>query len=293
MNFFKNIELNKKKYNKLALGTVQFGLDYGISNTHGMTSSNEVKTILELASSVGINFLDTASAYGKSEEVLGRMNLMSWHIISKFSSLSNSKNIECILEQSLIRLGQESIYGYLAHDARTLLDNPLIWNELEIAKSKGKIQKIGYSVYKPAELEKLLEKEYYPDLLQVPFNILDQRFSQYFDALKTEGTEIHIRSAFLQGLFFMDTKTLPDYFNEIKPVLQELELQFPDKTRRAAYLLNFCLVQSGIDKVVMGVDSSQQFKENMDILSGASNMIGLLSFPPISEEVLLPYNWPK
>ena len=78
--------------NKIGLGTVQFGMDYGVSNTKGKTPDIEVSKILEYAKKEGLLYIDTAEAYGCSEEVLGRNDLSGFRIISKFlPRMSTSK----------------------------------------------------------------------------------------------------------------------------------------------------------------------------------------------------------
>ena len=56
---------------KLAIGTAQFGLNYGISNTQGQVDKAQVADILSLGASLGIDTLDCAGAYGNSEQILG------------------------------------------------------------------------------------------------------------------------------------------------------------------------------------------------------------------------------
>ena len=77
--------------NKIGLGTVQFGLPYGINNTYGQTQEVEVKVILQIASKNGITILDTAHAYGNCETILGKQDLNKFNIVSKFNAktLSN------------------------------------------------------------------------------------------------------------------------------------------------------------------------------------------------------------
>lgn len=72
---------------RIALGTAQFGLDYGISNLGGQTSHSELQAILELASESGIDCLDTAIGYGNSEENLGRAGVDSFKVVTKFPQM--------------------------------------------------------------------------------------------------------------------------------------------------------------------------------------------------------------
>ena len=106
---------------KLALGTVQFGLDYGISNKTGQVEAKDVKSILEHARRQGLKTLDTAAAYGTSEEVLGDTIATShFEIFSKFPANTSAETFEQLLDESLQKLKVPMLKAYLAHDFKTL-----------------------------------------------------------------------------------------------------------------------------------------------------------------------------
>ncbi|MBM3440583.1 MAG: aldo/keto reductase, partial [Bacteroidetes bacterium] len=209
--------------NKLGLGTVQFGIPYGISNTNGQTTAAEVESILSFAFEQGIDLVDTAPAYGNAEEVLGRYRVSGFKLVSKYIYPAEQGTIKDQLEKTLHDLRIDSLYGYLAHRPLALINDPQQWQELKQLKEKGLVQKIGYSLNAPGELDALLEKEMIPDLVQVPYNYFDQRFREQLILLKSKGCEIHTRSAFLQGLFFVNPAKLAPYFDEIKPALRLLQ----------------------------------------------------------------------
>ncbi len=282
-----------EQIHKLALGTVQFGLSYGIGNTAGQTSAEEVLAILDLARTRGINLLDTAFLYGNSESVLGDCGVEDFRVVSKFPDLEKAAELEAMLQQSLDRLKQPSLYAYMAHRSETLLANPEIWIRLQELKALGRIRKAGYSLYTVDELNRLLDRDMIPDILQVPFNVLDRRFSESLKDLHDRGTEVHTRSAFLQGLFFQPVQELPPFFDDLKPWLSQLNQLFPDPGNKAAALLNFCLGQSFIDRVVIGVNNREQLKKNLDTLENANHSASLPSIPEVQEALLLPGNWPK
>lgn len=286
-NFLKNKAYDHRK---LAIGSVQFGLDYGISNDSGKTTLSEVRKILTVARDFDITTIDTAYAYGSSEEVLGDAGIKGHQIISKFPAQETDMSFLDYLNSSLQRLKIESIYGYLAHNAQILFDNPEIWEELLKVKERGIVKKIGYSLYTPQELDFLLEKNFFPDLIQVPFNILDQRFEEKLIRLKESNVEIHTRSAFLQGLFFFNPDKLDPFFNEIKPFLISLNNLFPNNYKKAGYLLSYCLSKPYIDRVVIGVNNSDQLLEN---INGIEEYLitDHLEIPQISEKILMPNLW--
>nr|MDC2855929.1 aldo/keto reductase [Ningiella sp. W23] len=105
---------------KIALGTAQFGLDYGISNTVGQVKTDEVKRILSLALDAGITVVDTASAYGSSESNIGQSGLsQALSIVTKVSG----ENIHAQVEKSLKNLNCESIDAVLFHNCELLLSS--------------------------------------------------------------------------------------------------------------------------------------------------------------------------
>ncbi len=185
---------------KIILGTVQWGLNYGISNKNGIPSINELNEILSFAKRVGIKMLDTASSYGEAEDKIGNNSKGEFDIITKIGTSSVAYSIEKELKLSLKKLKLKSVYGCLFHDVNKLLKNPSIWNEMMELKELGLIKKVGYSLYHPDELQKLLSLDFVPELIQIPFNLVDRRFEPYLKELKKMKIEIHARSIFLQGL---------------------------------------------------------------------------------------------
>jgi aryl-alcohol dehydrogenase-like predicted oxidoreductase len=183
------------------------------------------------------------------------------------------------------------LYGYLIHGPEYLFEVPNAWEELLIAKEKGLVQKIGFSLYKPELLFKLIEAGMHPDLIQVQYNVLDRRFEPFFVELKQRGIEIHTRSAFIQGLFFLDN--LPEYLKPLQRILSDIHLMYPEERVRAAALLSFCIGNEGIDKVVIGLNRKEELELNLsDFITPESNKLFNLVVPEIDEEIFLPYNWP-
>ena len=276
------------------MGTVQFGLDYGISNERGQTPDTEVSKILQIAHQNGIDLLDTAHLYGKSEAVLGGQELSSqFKIVSKFPEVKTEEELQDYFQKSLNLLNQKCLYAYIAHRPNALMNKPLIWQGLLNLKKQGLVQKIGFSVYEPSEIESLKEAGFLPDLVQVPFSYIDQRFTEALLALHQTGCEIHTRSTFLQGLFFTKCENLQPFFDPIKPWMKKLEQSFPNYAERAAALLSFCLSRPFIDKVVMGVNSSTQLEENLRTLKTTSST-GLPSLETKSnlDQIANPSLWP-
>ncbi len=277
--------------NKIGLGTVQFGLKYGISNTAGVTPLNEISKILKYCAKKKINILDTAFGYGESEFKLGKNNLESFKIVSKFLPPTTTKlNIEQQLMKSLTDLDQNSLYGYLAHRPLDVCENREQWEELNRLKTIGLIKKIGFSFNDPRELKDILKKKMIPDLIQVPYNFFDNRFDTFFLELKEKyNCEIHTRSVFLQGLFFMNCNQLHSFFEPVKAEIQQIQKL---GSSLPSALLKYALNNKNIDCVVLGINSFTQLKANIEGIENAQ----ILTRPKnikFNQEILTPSKWPN
>lgn len=274
--------------NKLVLGTVQFGLQYGV-NSAGRPSEEAVKGILREACSGGISLLDTSSAYGNAEEILGRClpSPDAFKLVSKYPK--GETPVKEIFSQSLRRLGLKGLYGYLLHHFEVFKDHPGVWDQFLSLKEEGKVQKIGFSLYEPAELELILERGVPFDLLQFPYNILDRKFQPYMQALHEKGVEIHVRSTFLQGLFFKDRDALPAKLQPLRKYLLELDDYASAKGLSVAEVaLNANLQSPYIDGVLIGVDNVQQLQLNLQAVKDVAIDV---NFDVAEKELLNPVNW--
>lgn len=283
---------------KIALGTVQFGLDYGVANPTGKPTREEAFAILNLACKEGIDTLDTAYSYGESEEIIGEFIAKSankFNIISKMPD-SESVEVDKYFRQTLNRLKQHKIYGYLVHRFDHLIADKRLWNKLESLERRGLVSKIGVSLYKREELDYLLDNDIHFDVLQVPYNIFDQRFEGYFPTLATKGIEVYVRSVFLQGLFFLGMERITKRFQSAKNNMEKLHQISGDyKIPIYSLCLGFVLLNQFIDKVIIGVNSKEQLKQNitsLNYLDKVKNIYNLIkSLEVWDEELILPYNW--
>ncbi len=255
---------------RLALGTVQFGIPYGISNQQGKVSLDAATEILNYAHIAGISTLDTAIAYGDSENRLGEIGVKDWRIISKLPEIPIATNdvlnwVRESVNGSLHRLKIPCLYGLLVHRPQQLLSNTgqEIYNALNLLKKEGLVDKIGISIYSPTELEELCNRFSF-DLIQAPFNIFDRSLKQsgWLSRLKLGGVEVHIRSVFLQGLLLMNPPNRPAYFNRWQPIWTEWEKWlYTNNLTALQACLSFVLSDPDIDRVVVGVDSLSQLQE--------------------------------
>lgn len=278
---------------KLALGTVQFGIDYGISNSNGKVSLQAVGEILDYTKSQGIYTLDTASLYGCSEEALGQFDLEDFDVITKTAKidagLDRHENFESFKEafySSQKKLGYVQLHGLMLHEANDLLSNqgPALWDLLEDFKQKEYVRKIGVSVYTPQQLEEIINI-FDIDIVQLPLNILDQRFLSMLPELKKRNIEIHTRSTFLQGLLLMPTCQLNPYFESIKSLLQKL----PENKLEIA--LGFVKNIDEVDKIVVGVTAKNELQEICSQYNKNVEKIDFSQFSIQDERFILPQNW--
>lgn len=281
---------------KLALGTVQFGLNYGINNQSGIPDDEELNSIFLLAKEAGIDVLDTAQGYGNAERRIGKVSQNRFQVITKFKQLKPPFPFQKELTKSLNILKSNSVYGYLAHDADLLIQNPIWWNGLEELKAKGLVKKIGYSLYTVNQLESLLANQMIPDLIQFPFNILDRRFEPYFAELTTLGVEIQIRSVYLQGLLLMKPNEIPTSLKALYPFLTKVrEIVIKHNVSIRQVCLKFVIENPWINKVVIGIDNSQQLMDNISICQDEKlhkDIIDeLLSLEVKDKNLLNPANW--
>lgn len=283
---------------KLALGTAQFGMDYGINNPRGKIPKKEVFKILASALRNNIDTLDTAYSYGDSEKIIGEFikeNSTFFKIISK---LPPGQEPSQAIEESLKRLNLNQLYAYLIHDFNHFLKKREIWSNLKKFKQQGKVQKIGFSLYYTQEIEFLLEKNIVPDIIQVPFSIFDQRFSKLFPFLKEKGVEIHVRSTFLQGLIFKKPEKLEGNFIKIKDKITTLNsLSQQLNTPISTICLNFATLNIYVDKVIVGIDNLENLQENISSLQQQNQIKDiypqLLNLKENNENIILPSNWSK
>ncbi|MEH6499797.1 MAG: aldo/keto reductase [Pseudoalteromonas distincta] len=254
----------------LALGTVQFGLPYGVANRQGQVSREGAGLIVEQARMAGIRTLDTAMAYGTSEEVLGSLGLSGFDIVTKLPALPDdckdvSGWVSSQLDGSLARLNVSGVNGLMLHRPGQLLEarGPELFQAMETQRDQGRVERIGISIYAPAELDTLCER-YHFDLVQAPFNIMDDRLSEsgWLDRLCELGTDLHVRSVFMQGLLLMPEGTRPGVFDRWADRWLAWQAWLDDTGLTPLQAcLRYALSLPQIERVVVGVDSPAQLTE--------------------------------
>ncbi|MCB0738188.1 MAG: aldo/keto reductase [Bacteroidetes bacterium] len=283
---------------KLVLGTVQFGLDYGINNSVGKLNQKSVNEVLKYASDSGIRLLDTAQAYGDSEDKIGSYHQSgnkSFQCITKVPHGVDHTQIRKALELSAEKLGGQ-LYGVLIHHIQAFREQPKLLNELHRAQQDGLFTKVGFSVYHVDDLNLLFDNKVDFQLVQFPFNVFDQRFREIMPELHARGVEIHTRSAFLQGLFFKPIEQLHKQFNSVADKIAKVQnLARLNHIPLSNVLLGYCLLEEHIDAVVIGVDSIGNLADNLTVLNYIESIRSLKSLLNElivhDQNVILPTNW--
>ena len=285
---------------KLALGTVQFGTDYGI-NSGIKVDPNEVTNIINCARNNDISLLDTAQLYGSSEKVLGDVNTQDFDIVTKSrgfdqEAITEKEAVFVIndLHKSLKLLKQKSLYAFLVHHGEDLLKpgGEMIFNQLQTLKKQGLVNKIGISAYIDNQLIEIIDR-FDIDIIQLPMNILDSRLinNGLLKKIYAKGIEIHTRSVFLQGLLLMDLDKRPKYFERWSSLWKFWNEWLADnKLSPLEASIRYMISKPEISRVLVGVDNKDQLQSIINAVDG--------NLPPIPKELstndpdlLNPGNW--
>ena len=296
---------------ELCLGTVQFGMDYGIKGQKQPTVDQAV-AMLDYATQNGINTIDTANAYGTAEDVVGTflskktVHRDSLFIISKFrpNLLDDAKPDEYYsvmrknLDNTLSRLHTDYLDSYLLHSARYVFNDEII-DTLNRMKTDGLVKRVGVSIYEPEEAKKCIERPNV-EFMQLPYSIFDQRMDKagVFEEAKNDTIQIHSRSAFIQGLILMDEDEVPPFLAKAKPIVGKISLLCKRHgISRISLAMNYVKQQSRISHLVFGVDNLQQLKEDINIFQNniPKDIIDDIAkeFTDIEADIVMPSLWKK
>ena len=296
---------------ELCLGTVQFGMDYGIKGQK-QPSMEQAVDMLDYATQNGINTIDTANAYGSAEDVVGAflekktIARDKLFIVSKFrpnllDDVGQDKYYEIMrnnLENTLSRLHTDYLNSYLLHSARYIFDDEII-DTLNRLKADGLAERVGVSVYEPEEAKKCIERPNV-DFMQLPYSIFDQRMEKagVFEYAKNNNIQIHSRSAFIQGLILMEEDEVPPFLAKAKPIVKKISLLCERHgLSKISLAMNYVKQQSRISHLVFGVDNLEQLKEDIEIFSEdiSTDIIDDIAkeFTDIEADIVMPSLWKK
>ncbi|MEY8716390.1 aldo/keto reductase [Francisella philomiragia] len=294
------VTFHDNKISKLSLGTVQFGLNYGVANQKGQPTQTEVNDIVDYVISQGVNCFDTAQAYGTSEEVLGRALHGNNFIVSKIKSDVFIDSFDESIQNSLRRLNIQSLFGLLLHDMDIFYkDYALLETKINLAKANGHLKYFGVSIYSKEDFDMALNSDLV-DIIQLPFNIFDQRAIAeiWFERAKQKNKLIFIRSVFLQGLLLMDITKVPSKLNDAKKYITQLDAlcEKYNMTRLELSLAFVDLVaQNSI--LLFGCDYIKQAQDNINLYNNYKSLDErqilevIETFGNVSEKIYMPTNW--
>ncbi|MCK9816273.1 aldo/keto reductase [Pseudomonas sp. MAFF 302046] len=197
----------------LGLGTVKLGRDQGVKYPNGfqIPGDDEARMLLKLARDLGINLIDTAPAYGRSEERLGpllRGQRQDWVIVSKVGEeFSNglsqhdfsAQHTRASVERSLQRLETDVIDLVLVHsdgNDLAILDDGEVYQTLAALKREGKIRGFGFSGKTVEGGLKALEQG---DCAMVTYNLNEQSERAVIDYAARHGKAILVKKALASG----------------------------------------------------------------------------------------------
>ncbi len=285
---------------ELALGTVAFGIDYGITNADGAPSDAEMTRMLVQAHDGGVTLFDTAADYGRSQQRLGELMPPEYsaRYITKFSlptdgALSTRDNL---FGNSMAQLGVSRVAGVLFHKLADL-DDVRCRDAVAIlreARSEGVIERAGVSVYHEDDLSRALSVFEDLDIVQLPANACDTELlsSSLVSELHERGVQIHVRSAFLQGLVFANPDALPEFFAPLAPALRSLRAEAArSATSVQSVALGALKFHPNVDVVLAGANSSDELGEILAAWQ-AADRAPQLAIDPLPREVLDPRVWP-
>ena len=266
------------KANKIILGTVQFGLNYGINNKKGIPSKNEIFEILNFAFDNKIRILDSAEVYGKSHSLIGEFHTKNpnkiFDVITKIPK-GFEGDFKKKIYNYLSELKVKSLKSIFFHSYSDIKKNNVAMKDLVCLKKLGLVESIGVSLYDDFEILDALNYDEI-DILQIPYNLFDNSTikNNLMIKIKDKGKIIHSRSAFLQGLFFVDTNNtkskvalkLTNELNIIKSLSEKYKISI------AELALNYCIFNQNIDNVLIGVDNLKHLKENLSFLNNGISL---------------------
>jgi aryl-alcohol dehydrogenase-like predicted oxidoreductase len=302
---FRGLELST-----LMLGTVQFGLPYGIANRTGQPSFADVVAILAAAVEAGVNALDTAAIYGTSEEVLGRaiaeLGLRDTLIVeSKVTQMADegigAKEADAIVErsvtQSLRLLRLERLPFCVFHLERNFLRYA---DSLLRLREKGLVQHVGSSVNFPDPALEILRSGK-AEVIQMPTSILDHRFLRKGvpAAARYASAALFVRSIYLQGLLLMEEKDVASEHAAVIPIRRTLDgIAREAGMGRAELATRYVLSLPGVTCAVVGVETVRQMRENAALFERGPLDAELCArieeaVPDLPDAILFPGNWSK
>lgn len=270
---------------EVAFGGVEIGMPYGIGVEHAkdMLSESDAVHLLHTAVEKGINFFDTARGYGESERIMGNafdgmrskvvLATKCRHFRDKEGRIPSSDKLEAFIEQSLAEslklLKTDYLDVFMLHEADLeILQSEVIANTFQRLKASGRIRSTGASTYTTAETRLAIDSGAW-DVIQLPFNLMDQSHGIFFEEAEQKGVGIVIRSVLMKGLLSNRRGSLHPALAEVENHISKLETLFSDKTQdMPGFATRFALSLPGVSSVLVGIDKMEYLESALATVSG-------------------------
>jgi aryl-alcohol dehydrogenase-like predicted oxidoreductase len=294
---------------RLMLGTVQFGLPYGVANRTGQPSYEAVREMIRCAVDAGINGFDTASAYGISESILGRVlaelgladQLL---VVTKVSPLTAEEASDRPTAERAIRDSIDRSRQALRSDRLPLVlfhrvEDAVHGDLMEDLKREGRIERWGVSGdHDPTTALRLLGDTRI-EALQLPGNLLDRRHANrgVYQAAERAGVAVFVRSVYLQGLLQMPEAEIPAPLRAVIEPRRELtDLAARFGLTLGELAVRYVLSQRGVISVVVGCETIDQLRENITLIDRGALELELIQAVDriaidLPDEVITPSSW--
>ncbi len=275
----------------LALGTVELGLDYGIHapGHFGRPAQEDAIRLVHQALDSGINLIDTARAYGNSEEILGEAlagRRDQVVLATKVSTQATGgvpltgddlrRQLYDSLAESLRLLKTDYVDIWQIHnvDRNVLAEAEVIAEVFADVRSSGQVRFCGGSFYGAELPMQALDREHFPDLfdvMQITYSVLDQRLAdQFFARAQEAGVGIVARSVLLKGALTERAEHLPPHLHELRlrsRAFRELIKASKLGATPAQVAIAFALAQPAIHAVLIGVRTEDELRSNLHSLT--------------------------
>ena len=287
---------------RLVIGTTAFGQPYGSTNTRGQVPEAVAGEVLERASALGIDTIDTAPAYGAAEALLGRLpQAKPFGVVTKFSLPRETKGLDPAaaavegLGRSLRDLDRRKVDALLLHRGSDLL-GPLgddLLRGLRQAKTNGLANRVGVSIYDGDEIDAVLSR-CRPDIVQLPLSVVDQRLitGGHLERLADLGVEVHARSAFLQGLLLAPERR-PGWAADCPHLLRFDEKCAASGLTPLQICLGFLLARPEVQRIVVGATSVGELDAIVEAANDPATGRSWPSFALTNTPLLDPRRWPR
>lgn len=273
------------KVSEIAFGGVEIGMPYGIgiSGEADMLSEEEAVRLLHTAIDKDFNFFDTARMYGVSEERMGKafknrrhevvIATKCHHFRDKTGVLPTDAGIRDLVRTSITKsleaLQTDYIDLYMLHQAdMEILNRDVIAEEMTRLRDAGTVRAIGVSTYTTEESETAIASNIW-NVVQLPFNLMDQRQSSLFDLAEARGVGIVVRSVLLKGLLSTRAKDLHPALFEVEKHINSFSKLMPDPATSLPDLaIRFALSFPEVSSVLIGIDKTDYLDAALKAANG-------------------------